>query len=50
MAATPGVMLRASLTQDEWTALRKLALDRKARVADLVADALRTAYLNGEKS
>jgi hypothetical protein len=43
------ILLRASLTPDEWTELRKLALDRKARVADLVADALRTAYLNGGK-
>jgi hypothetical protein len=49
VSAAP-IMLRASLTQDEWTTLRKLALDRKARVADLVADALRTAYLNGGKS
>jgi hypothetical protein len=44
------IMLRASITSDEWTALRKLALDRKVRTADLVADALRTAYLNGGKS
>jgi hypothetical protein len=43
-------MLRASITSDEWTALRKLALDRKVRTTDLVADALRTAYLNGGKS
>jgi hypothetical protein len=49
VSAAP-IILRASLTQDEWTALRKLALDRKARVSDLVADALRTAYLNGGKS
>jgi hypothetical protein len=44
------IMLRASITSDEWTVLRKLALDRKVRTADLVADALRTAYLNGGKS
>jgi hypothetical protein len=43
------IMLRASITADEWTALRQLALARKVRTADLVADALRTAYLNGGK-
>jgi hypothetical protein len=47
-AAAP-IMLRASLTSDEWKLLRTLAIKRGVRTADLVADALRTAYLNGGK-
>lgn len=46
----PPIMLRASITQAEWAELRKLAIDRKATVQTLVADALRQTYdLNGEK-
>jgi hypothetical protein len=41
------IMLRASITADEWKLLRTLAIKRGVRTADLVADALRTAYLNG---
>lgn len=41
------IMLRASITSDEWKLIRTLAIKRQTRTADLVADALRTAYLNG---
>lgn len=42
-------MIRARITPEEWTAIRKLALDRDTAVADLVADALRRALLKGAK-
>lgn len=38
------IMVRAAITPDEWTALRKLALDRKTTTQSLVADALRKTY------
>jgi len=38
------IMLRARLTDDEWTKLRQLAIARKISTADLVADALRATY------
>lgn len=42
-------MVRARITDDEWTRLRQLAIGSKTPVADLVADALRKAYnLKGE--
>jgi hypothetical protein len=44
------IMLRATITADEWSEIRQLAIRRKARTADLVADALRTVYLNGGKA
>jgi hypothetical protein len=44
------IMLRARLTDDEWTKLRQLAIARKVSTADLVADALRATYdLKGSK-
>lgn len=43
------VLIRAKITPDEWTAIRKLALERGVSVADLVADALRRALLKGAK-
>lgn len=38
------IMIRAKITQDEWTALRQRALSERRSVAELVADALRTTY------
>jgi len=48
MSAAPSppapIMVRARLTADEWAALRKLSIDRREPVADLVAAALRATY------
>jgi hypothetical protein len=49
MSAAP-ILLRASITSDEWKLIRTLAIKRGVRTADLVADALRTVYLEGGKS
>ena len=34
-------MLRAELSQDEWAAIRKLAIDKRTPIQRLIADALR---------
>jgi hypothetical protein len=44
MAQTPGVVIRADLTNDELSALRKVAIDQGLRVAQLVGAALRATY------
>jgi hypothetical protein len=44
MAQAPGVVIRADLTNDELTALRKVAIDKGVRVSALVGAALRFAY------
>jgi hypothetical protein len=44
MAQTPGVVIRADLTNDELAALRKVAIDKGQRVAQIVGAALRAAY------
>lgn len=41
----PPLMIRASISADEWQAIRQRALTDRRPVQDLVADALRTAYL-----
>jgi hypothetical protein len=38
------IMIRAKITQDEWTQLRHIALSERRAVADLTADALRATY------
>ena len=35
------IMLRAKITPDEWTRLRKLALDRKVAVSLIVGELIR---------
>ncbi len=47
MSATP-IMLRAKITDDEWTRLRKLALDRKCAVSEIVGELIRE-HLKGAK-
>ena len=42
------VLVRAKITEAEWLAVRKLALDRGVPTSHLVADALR-ALLKGAK-
>ena len=45
--------VRASISRDEWTALRKIALDRNTSTQTLVAEALRAAFTlspNGDTS
>jgi hypothetical protein len=43
------IMLRAKLTEREWTRIRKLALDRNVSTADLVGNTLRESLLKGAK-
>jgi hypothetical protein len=43
------IMIRAKLTDREWTRIRKIALDRNVSTADLIGAALRDALLKGAK-
>jgi hypothetical protein len=43
------IMLRAKLTDREWTRIRKIALDRNVSTADLIGTALRESLLKGAK-
>ena len=43
------IMLRAKLTDREWTRIRKIALDRGVSTADLIGTALRESLLKGAK-
>ncbi len=43
------VLVRTSLTTDEWRNIRKIALDRDVAVSKLVADTLRETLLKGAK-
>ncbi len=38
------IMVRAAITRPEWDELRKVAIDRNASTAELVARALREMY------
>ena len=49
MSVGSSMLIRAAITADEWTALRKAALDRNMSTPEAVAKALRQTYnLNGE--
>lgn len=45
MTAHAPIMVRAAITSDEWTAIRKLALDRNMSTAALIAEAIRKHLL-----
>ena len=38
---TPAIMLRAKITNEEWTEIRKEALDRRVHASERVAELLR---------
>jgi predicted DNA-binding ribbon-helix-helix protein len=42
-------MVRAKLTDREWTRIRKIALDRNVPTADLIGNTLRESLLKGAK-
>lgn len=44
MSTTPPIIVRARITEDEWLALRKIALDHNTAPADLIAAALRNSF------
>jgi hypothetical protein len=43
------ILIRAKLTPDEWTRIRKKSLDKGLPVSQVVGDALRDALLKGAK-
>lgn len=49
MSAAP-IMVRVAITPEEWTAVRRLALDRNTSSKELIADAIRSHLLNGGKA